>query len=1257
MSHNPGFENPREEDVQNMPETSSLDILGIREVFREKGYDERGCNKSLRVLEEQGADRRKVLEFMLRSGMGMEVGTHATWFLKDIPTQELVDRLLEQKQGVEYVIDHIENFPELNHELFFEQALQSENKGWLVSRVEKLHLDNLDATIVRMGEERLFKGLVEREDADEVFGLDRLAMIAIEYGQEATFLSAYNKTHTQKHLNDALVGEIAKWYAQQSHVKDRSRRISQSAEMGASAVITGGVYGKVRQGESHGSILVPRKEDLQDAIAFYSGLPPEASVGCFKDLDRRFIRDIQSSSKDEAEKTGKSEEEIEREWFDQYPDLELIDKLRLSEGKLEAFMQSEDGRGLIRKVQEMGKRRLLLKKVQVWQFWNEHQKISPESRRVLLDVTLDSAPERFVYDNSQSEIDRVYVGGEVSSLPDEERSLFIDRWIEKDVLGVGVAYLGQKATPTQFDLSDEQRARLVIAAFEQNSVEDLFRKRARSQHHFLSEFLDDTHKENVYRWLLNNRAGEIGFFGRDILEGGFEDLYEQTMNTAFREGFQIGVNLMAGTVLKKVEVSTDGSFQEKGFKGKQPDIDKKAMESGIEKAILSGEFSELERKLDHLKKLRADYSGDVPFPDHPWVSVMERLKKIQARSAREDLDPWIRELDPLMKVVFGLEPIGRKTAQKWGGFKKEEQHPKSFMSPESAEDGDILIDFVKEFGMLNIPRLFETFTYLKQAEQKTDVPEVIRRRLREFLGEGRYGKLKEPQDLLHELVRARGQMTQGLLNDEIPHGLGTEIGNEIFNAVRGSTQWEKGDDPKVLADIWTQFAERNPEQARVPEGYQEVELQVRRRSQTDLGEEEARLQREHILGSASLNKIMTPYVETLAIGDLDVFKESGVFERGLVWIRTEVNQKLSRIQERLEKIMNPIDVAKMKFQEKKLLEQQDVLKSLLATQLSVFEDGYDEDDVLQNMMEELLKLDAKKTSVQDLLRLVSARHIGLKAPDDMMRGIESCEGPLFEEKDVRGVNTLLQDFVFEHYLHPDQDPKHTGHKSFSKDLYWYLAKIWGKSTEAKQHSLQKVVAKLEALSKGELLEETTSVTMVPNQGLLRVMSGDTGDACYTSQHQNLAQGEFPDLHAYTFVVGRSTAKEKFVGSVLFIEATTGNGEERVLNVRANNPRENLLQSIDGEDLILQILEEAIATAKRRGIDCVCVPLDSSSASSSNRPAVSGAYLKWFGNSYTTSLKNTPETNFNGYDNHNMYGAHAVVEIWNRQEGKNGNWPS
>ena len=39
----------------------------------------------------------------------------------------------------------------------------------------------------------------------------------------------------------------------------------------------------------------------------------------------------------------------------------------------------------------------------------------------------------------------------------------------------------------------------------------------------------------------------------------------------------------------------------------------------------------------------------------------------------------------------------------------------------------------------------------------------------------------------------------------------------------------------------------------------------------------------------------------------------------------------------------------------------------------------------------------------------------------------------------------------------------------------------------------------------------------------------------TPQHDELAEGQYPDLHAFTFVTGRNTAHERFTGSVLFIE--------------------------------------------------------------------------------------------------------------------------
>ena len=110
-----------------------------------------------------------------------------------------------------------------------------------------------------------------------------------------------------------------------------------------------------------------------------------------------------------------------------------------------------------------------------------------------------------------------------------------------------------------------------------------------------------------------------------------------------------------------------------------------------------------------------------------------------------------------------------------------------------------------------------------------------------------------------------------------------------------------------------------------------------------------------------------------------------------------------------------------------------------------------------------------------------------------------------------------------------------------------------------------------------------------------------------------------------------------------IETTTPE-DESVLMVRANNPRENLIQKVDADILIAKTLDEMKALAERRSIQHVVVPRDQASASCSNRRQVAEFYAKNYGRSQIVGLTNEPETNFNGYPNWNPQGSNRTVKI-------------
>ncbi|MBP9838912.1 MAG: hypothetical protein KBC84_09385, partial [Proteobacteria bacterium] len=134
--------------------------------------------------------------------------------------------------------------------------------------------------------------------------------------------------------------------------------------------------------------------------------------------------------------------------------------------------------------------------------------------------------------------------------------------------------------------------------------------------------------------------------------------------------------------------------------------------------------------------------------------------------------------------------------------------------------------------------------------------------------------------------------------------------------------------------------------------------------------------------------------------------------------------------------------------------------------------------------------------------------------------------------------------------------------------------------------------------------------------------------------------------SYTMVEEYGSENEKIVGTVIIIEAIEAETNKKVLIVRANNPQENIIRRIDIEKLVAEELSAFIKLAKERGAELLVLPLDKAGASSSNRSQVSRYYSSSYAQARKVSLVQTPETNFNEYDNWNTEGRYPVVEVWN-----------
>ena len=684
----------------------------------------------------------------------------------------------------------------------------------------------------------------------------------------------------------------------------------------------------------------------------------------------------------------------------------------------------------------------------------------------------------------------------------------------------------------------------------------------------------------------------------------------------------------------------------------------------------------LQTKLNFLDTLKQ--SAPYVLEQKPWVSqpTIEQLLKLQARSANAEHDPWITDLEPL------LDYLGQR----------------GIFNLSKPEDGKILVDFVKRFGMSNTPLIARTFFEM----HKNGLVFTT-----EYLGEF-LGKKIEPgskdKSLLNELEQKQRWFLAELLRDQVPKGMETKIGMELLNLIKGSTRWVEADDPVDLIKTWKQTTVEHPEIAKVPEHYVEYQIEVpivNRRVQTEKEKKDKETLQKEIL---ALNTVNDEGVETRT--ELGLFLDRLSIASSKKALKLNNQSWPDQCRKLADEICPDFD-AKEKLAERKttlmdkgitgdrleksleaarrafIVQKEKVQAFRKALNETIYpkteNNGVDEPEgVFVTFMESLAKILPKGPETDTLFLTLSIQHwdrIKQGTRHDELNDITKQMIIQFNTISGQSVfeiepNTFLDfvklftEFVSEHYLQPIQDTKHTGHIPFSPELMKTLESAWTRTGKnpGKEHPFVKARNKLVALEKGEEeveIGKSKKISLVPAKGILRIFSGDTGDACFTSQHTELAEGEFPGVTAYSFVTNRGTSQERVQGSVLFIETTStqlfvddfGNAheiEKKVLEVRANNPRENLLSQVDSTKLIQETLNIAIDLAVQRGIGMVVVPLDPVTASSSNRNDVRKYYKDTFSKNQKVRLKDQPETNFNGYNNWDPTGNHPVVKIWQRE---------
>jgi hypothetical protein len=660
----------------------------------------------------------------------------------------------------------------------------------------------------------------------------------------------------------------------------------------------------------------------------------------------------------------------------------------------------------------------------------------------------------------------------------------------------------------------------------------------------------------------------------------------------------------------------------------------------------------------------------------PWISVFFRIEKIQATVANVTNDPWSKELKPLLKeMVF-----------------------RGVISTDKQEDAEILVSFIETFGMNNLPDVFEAYADCRRNKKLDELQEKTL-----LLCEG-FGiktkkknglwHFKNPLDLLNELGRTLAGMQSSLLEDEVPKVLSSTFGSQLFNKIKGSSQWEREWNLASIVEKWKKTVILDPEMAKLPPGFKESVVKTSKLKQkSELSTDES-AEIDKLINSQEVRDAYLPLAETWKLAcSVQLYDWTKTFKEELGKKAKNLSTLLALSIEELELMITKEDDPKLK---------QDLIKKTKALQNPKGRQGIENQAKVLNevevevavildalvaslressdfviALEALNKLDGKVSLAKEI-RELSALHIfdTLFPPNytDLLVdqfGDKSVDATVDK---IYIVHKISKDYIEEHYLHHLQDEDHTEHTPFSSELLAKLTLVWQQQLDAQTGYLPLTVLKnkldkIFGLNSTEKVREI-SVSMVPVSGLFNIFSGDLGDSCQTSQSEAIADGQFPNLRTWVYVTNRGKQNEELRGSVLSILSERADDNVPVLVVRANNPSENFIQSVDSDNFVLEVLREAVETAKRareerikknpnlsKSEKCqvVSIPIDHRGGAATNRDAVFEVYNRRFSLCKKIGLENTTETNFNRYQIYDLYGECPTFVIWEIDEEGNETW--
>jgi len=670
------------------------------------------------------------------------------------------------------------------------------------------------------------------------------------------------------------------------------------------------------------------------------------------------------------------------------------------------------------------------------------------------------------------------------------------------------------------------------------------------------------------------------------------------------------------------------------FDPNDPDL-RKIILNGLERIPFSG-LSESGALPTWIKKVQDANPQPVEVPGSHLLELIKRLEGLQTRVANEKYDPWLTDLNPLIAQALNNKII----------------------SLDSAADAEAIYSFVAEYGMHNTELLFRYHLELSRAGTSSDLKPETLAAIEEVLG---ISLDSIPQNKLFEQVttelkKLRKRIQSDLLSDTISKEMVTDLGINIFNTLKSTpSTWARGGQEKEIIGQWQKTLEEHPELGLLPEGYKELTLKISEVAQSNSDDPKAQERRAkkqaEILTNPDLKRIVgqfqEAFVEARRIDDIQTWWKGKVDQ-----FYVEIGRETATLDERIATVKNPKAADSMRNQRSKLSDGFVKINAIQAPEISSDQLPEWDKKMIEFMGAVALAIPEQLKAREQILRTLSALHqdkviasTGIGRVSVLEQAVEQTNLNTTITVDAfKSWESHFSEYIKEHYLNDDQANHEVAqHAEIPPDLLKTLQSVWGTRIKSGEHPLAQAKTKINELVSGEKTGKTTEIALVPSKGLLRIYGGDIGDACYSSRHSELANGEYKNLTEFSFVTGRGTANERLRGSVLVIETTKTTGE-KVMVIRANNPQEGLLRQIDGEGLVMETIKGLQSIAKARNIETVTVPLDDARQSCSNRDKVAEVYKKNFTGRKGIMLTDEPETNFNTAKIWNAAGPNKVVEV-------------